>query len=70
MLGQNQLHVDFPGFADLGAVRMDHHALHRAGIAGSDQLGIALHLDHTDTAGADLIQVFQITEGRNVDTCL
>ena len=55
VLGQQQLHVGATGFARLGAVGVDHHAVEHVVVAGSNQLVAALNLDHAHAATADLV---------------
>ena len=67
VLAQQQLHIDPPGLADLGGIGVDHQPLLHRGIAGGGQPVAALHLHHAHPAGGDLVDVFQIAEGRNFD---
>ena len=46
---------------------MDYHTVLHQGVAGSGQLVDSLHLYSTDPAGADFVDVSEVTEGRDVD---
>ena len=69
MLGEEQLQVGLPGVLGPVGIRMDDHALGDLFGAGGDKTLKAIHLNHADAAGGDLVYVLQIAEGGDVDAC-
>ena len=63
-----RLQLPLTGFARLGAVGVDHHAVEHVVVAGGNQLVAALNLDHAHAAAADLVQIAQVAQGGNLDT--
>ena len=62
VLRKQQLHIDAPGFADLGAVGQHFHSFFHRVVAGGDQLVHAGQLHHAHPAGADIVDIPQITQ--------
>ena len=67
VLREDQLHIGASRISRFFAVGMDHHTLFHDAVAGGEQALVALRLDHTDAAGADLIQAFPVAERGNMD---
>ena len=68
MLGKKQFYVDLAGFTDSGRVCENLHAFLNLVVAGSNKMVDSLHFYNADTAGTDLIDIFQIAKIRNVKT--
>ena len=70
MGGEQKLQVGTAGIQNLFGVCEHFHAFVN-GIDASRDLGFgALDLNGADAAGADLVNVFQITEGQDIDSHL
>ena len=67
MLRQQELHVRLARDAGLLAVGVHDHAVEHVVVASGDELVDALDLNHAHAAGADLVQVAQIAQRRNLD---
>ena len=68
MVGKDQLQGHLPGLLHLGAVGPDHHALVDGIDAGGAQGAGALHFHQAQTAGADLVETFQVAQGGDIHT--
>ena len=68
MLGKKQFHVDLAGFADPRGVCENLHAFLNLVVAGGNEMVDSLHFYNADTAGTDLVDIFQIAKIRNVKT--
>ena len=62
MLGQDQFHIGTPGFPHSGGIGQDLHPFLHYVVAGGHQTADAFDLHHADAAGADFIDIFQITQ--------
>ena len=67
VLGEDQLQIGLPGGLGPVGVGMDDHSLGDFLGAGGDQTLKAVHLDHADAAGGDLVDAPQIAEGGDLD---
>ena len=67
MVGKDELEGGFSGFHDAGRVREDFHAFVHGEHAGGDEASRALDLHHADAAGADLVDVLEEAERRDLD---
>ena len=67
VVGQNQLQGELAGMAHLLGVGVDLHALADRVHAGGHQAFGPLHLHHADAAGADLVDVLQETQRRDIE---
>ena len=70
MLGEYHLNICLPMSAHLRAVGINHHSFFRHIIAGCNQPILSFQLYHTYTAGRNLIDSFQITQLRNMNSIL
>ncbi len=70
VLAEDEFHIDLAGAAGAGAVGVDDHALHHRVVAAGDQVALPFHLHAADAAGADLVELFQVAQMRNVDAGL
>ena len=70
VLRQNQLDIDAACLTGARGVGVDDHALVDEVVAGGDQTALALDLDTADAAGADLVDVLEIAQGRDRDAGL
>ena len=61
MVGKDQLNVDLSGPSDTRTVSQDLHAFFTDCVAGSHQFIHSFDLYKTDTTGADLVDIFQVT---------
>ena len=68
MLGKKQFHVNLAGFADPRGVCENLHAFLNLVVAGGNEMVNSLHFYNADTAGTDLVDIFQIAKIRNVKT--
>ena len=62
VLAEQQSQVDTAGLTHAGRIGMYHHALGHHIVARRHQAFVTFHLHHADTAGADLVQLFQIAQ--------
>ena len=69
VVGENQLQSHLSGLADLFGIGEHLHALIDRVHTGGHQALCALYLNHTDAACADLVQVLQVAEGRDLHPC-
>ena len=67
VLGQDQFHVDLPGFPDPGRMGVDHHALFDRTVAGGDHPRFSFHLHAAHPAGGDFVESFQIAQVGDLD---
>ena len=69
MGGEDELQGGLAGSNDLGSIGQDLHAflVNRVDAGGNETAG-ADDLDEADTAGADGIDVFEVAQGRDVNT--
>ena len=68
VIGKQQLQVDLAGFADGGGIGLHHHSLahgqHASGLQGA-----RARIHHAQAASADLIDILEVAQGGNIDTC-
>ena len=67
MLRKDELYIGASRLSRLSGIGMHHHTFLHRGVAGRKETFIPFHLHHADPAGADLIQILPITEGRDFD---
>jgi hypothetical protein len=67
MIRQDQLIKNFPDFPDFCGVGFYDHTLFYFGYAGGHQRPGTLHLYNADSARANLVNVFKVTEVWNQD---
>ena len=70
MLRQNQLYIHTAGMLRFVAVCIYNHALLYCCVAGSHKCLLSFNFYYADTACSDLIDFFQITQCRNLDSGL
>jgi hypothetical protein len=62
---EHELSIDFSSAANSSAVCCDYHALGYGGVAGGDELVVALYFYDADAACADFIECFEVTKCRD-----
>ena len=67
MLRKNQFHIGLSDFSDSGAVGMDYHAFTDNVITRGNEFIYAFHFHNTNTAGANFVDIFQITQARHMN---
>ena len=67
MSGKDEFQVGLSGSHDLGGICSDFHSVGYFGNAGSHKASCALYFNETETASADFVDIFEVTESGNID---
>ena len=67
MLREKELDVGLARCTDLGAIRVNDHAVKDVIVARGNKVLGALDLDHAHAATADLVQILEVAQRWNVD---
>lgn len=69
VVGKQQLEVDLSALADLGGVGFNLHTLANRHNTGGSKRSCSLYFHKAEAAGADLLNIFKIAKGGNIDVC-